>query len=104
MQIGLDTAPVTNLNILDTRARLQNLNSQLMSGNSRVVKKGEFAKKTADISSANAHHVRADQCLSGAGCGGLVDFDSLEFVWCLELDRFHYRFCAFDDWSDYCGD
>ena len=70
IDIGFEGALVANLKVSPTIAQCEDLQPQLMPGNTGVGKEGHLAEVTREISSADAHPVRTHECGPGAGGSG----------------------------------
>src|SRR5205085_2596520 len=89
IQVRLDGAAVTRLDVGDVGADLEHLDAQLMAGNTRIAEERHLAQVAADVGAADADAMDANQGLSGAGTVGLGYADLLEQTGSFQLDRFH---------------
>src|ERR1700722_1754498 len=89
IQVWLDGPALANAHICHALTYGDDLNTQFMSGNSRIAEVRHFAQKTAEIRSADTNTMHAHQGLTGSGRGRLWNFDYAEVVWLFQLNGSH---------------
>jgi hypothetical protein len=91
VHIGLNAAAITDFNIRNAIADGQNLNTQFMAGNSRILEERKFPQKTAEICAADSHSVSSHKNLAGAGWTGISDIHVFKAARFFESNGFHER-------------
>ena len=91
IHVRLNAAAIADFDIGDAVANCEDFNAQFMAGNSRILEKWEFPKKTAEICAANPHSMRAHQNMTRAGWTGIRDVHVFKTARFFESNGFHER-------------
>ena len=91
IHVRLDAAAIADFDVTDGVANCKDFNSQFMAGNSRILKKRKFPKKTAEICPANPHSMRAYKNLTRARWTGISDVHVFKAARFFESNGFHER-------------
>src|SRR5438128_9209214 len=92
IDIRLDRATVTGLDVCDAVAHRDDFHAQLMSRNARVTIKRHFAEIPGVIGAANTHAMHLHQGLAWPGRIRLRNLDAAEVLRFFELNGFHLNY------------
>jgi hypothetical protein len=75
IDVGLDTAAISNADVFNIVGNLDNFDTKFMARNSRITKKGHFSKVSAVVGAAYADGFNTNESLARLQVAGLCNLN-----------------------------